>query len=322
MTRTRWIQKAALQLLLSKLPAGEALNYRLQRQNTDTVRAARRSRVQHLIPHIWNLNQYRQIEGASILEVGAGWDLICSVIFSALGARRIVACDHVPHARFEIAQQVVEAISLEADQVVALTGCTRAVLDSRLENLKDSKDLPEFLRRANIVYKAPSSIEDLPADDRSIDILFSFAVLAHPPTGSVALLAREARRVLGSGGIASHYIGMQDSFADRHDPFSNVYFLKHSEALWNFFVSNSINSNNRLRAREHIALLRSAGARILKAEGSLRASDVEEVKRLDVAPRFKSMTAEELAITQMSVVASFDPSSPDNEVEVVWRDSA
>ena len=322
MQQSRWLHKAALQLLLSKLPAGEALNYRLQRQNTDAVRNARRARIGYLVPHIWSLNEHRRIEDASVLEVGAGWDLICSVIFSVLGARQIVACDHVPHARFEIVQQVVEAVGLDADRVVAITGRSREALERKLDSLRSCRDLPEFLRCANIVYKAPSTINDLPAEDASIDIVFSFAVLAHPPADSVAALARESGRVIANGGVVFHYIGMQDSFADWHVPFSNVYFLKHSDALWNFFVSNSINSNNRLRAREHIDLLRQAGARIVRAKGSLRASDVEEVMQMNVARRFRSMKPEELAITELSLIASFDPCAADNEIELDWRDPA
>ncbi len=321
--QTLWFQKAFLQFVLSALPGGEAINHRLQRPHSDAVRAARRSRIPELVSHIWRLNRVRRIEGASIVDLGTGWDLICSVIFATLGARRIVACDHVPHARFEVVRQVVDALWLDIAGVAAITGESAEDLGRRLGSMRDCTTLDEFLRCANIEYAAPTRIDRIPVDDASIDIVFSYAVLAHPPTELIRSLAHETRRVLAPGGVVSHYIGLQDPFADLHRVAKNVYFLKHSDRFWRLFVNNSINSNNRLRGREHLDILESAGARFVNLEGNINEFDVAMVETMRVAPRFSTMSAEDLAMCQLAIIASFEPvgeGAPRLPVELVWGD--
>jgi len=322
MKQTRWFQKAAVQLLLSHVPGGEALNFKLQRPTTDAVRAARQSRIEPLVSHIWGINGYRQIEGANVVDLGTGWDMICSVIFAALGAQRTIACDHVEHARIEVVQQVIEGLKERSAWVVETTACNPITLNKRLDSFLECKTLAEFLECANIEYAAPSRIGELAIDSSSIDILFSYAVLAHPAAEEIEALARESARILRKGGMVYHYIGLQDPYADLHKPTSNVYFLKHSDRFWRFFVSNSINSNNRLRATEHLNILKSAGASIVQAKGNIHKSDLETVRKINLATNFQSMPEEDLAICQLAVVARFDQGSNDQgtAIELTWQD--
>ncbi len=303
-----WLVKAVFQLILSKIPLGEKINFKLQRQDGKNARAARHDRIPFLIQHIWRINSDKPIEGAVVVELGAGWDLINSIVFSILGAKRVYAFDHVAHARYAVIMQVVESLSSRIEDISQLTGIPEQTLESRISAMYNAQSLKEFLNQSRIVYHAPGNIDDLSIVDHSVDIVYTYAVLAHPPRKDLELMAIQSRRVLGKNGIASHYIGLHDPFSTLHNPTSNVAFLKHSERMWNFIVNNSINSNNRLRACEHIEIFKNVGGRVIFAEGTVSKLDIESLSSITVAKRFRGMTKEELATHRLVLTVRFEDS--------------
>jgi len=289
-------------------------------QGSADKRMLRKSRILPLVKHINSLEKTRTLTGAVVIDTGCGWDLISSIIFSLLGAKKIIACDHVAHVRYDLVSQVIQFLIEDIEEISDLTGIEVSILASRLENMQRCVTLQDLLIRAKIDYCAPSELHSLPVANDSVDIVYSYAVLAHPPRALLKSYAQESKRVLRESGIASHYIGLQDPFCHLYRPYSNIYFLKHSETFWNFLVSNSINSNNRLRATEHIAIIVEAGGRITSAVGNISHRDTRNVAKLSVAGRFKHMSAEDLSIYRVVLLVSFDGRLMSCATELNWVD--
>jgi SAM-dependent methyltransferase len=299
-----WLAKALTQACLARIPFGEQINHRLQILNGMRTDAYLKPRVGWGVSFWERIDGRASVEGADVVEVGTGWDAIHTILLYALGARKIWTYDHVPHLRFEFAQRVVAEARRQGPQLAAAGRQDAAKVDARLAVLEQTRDLQSFLAAMNTVYVAPgdASVTGLP--DHSVDVVYSYAVLAHPPTAVVESLAEEARRTLRPGGLAIHRIGLDDPFnLWKHG--DEVDFLRFSEATWGVLGDNSIQSNNRLRGVEHLAMYESRGADLIWVNKVVKPRHLERVRTMKVAKRFAHLPPEELAVTEMDMIARF-----------------
>jgi Integrase core domain len=97
------------------------------------------------------------------------------------------------------------------------------------------------------------------------------------PAGIVAIL-RECGRLLPPKGVLSCSIDLQDHYSF-DDPRISVYnFVRYSPRTWRL-VNSSLHHQNRLRAPDHIALLRRAGLQVI----DVRAEQPAPEERLQLA---------------------------------------
>jgi len=143
-----------------------------------------------------------------------------------------------------------------------------------------------------------------------VDGVFSFAVFEHVPRAVAQSLIAEAKRILKPGGFWYALIGLHDHFAMFDSRVSKVHFLRHSEALWTLLTSNSISYHNRLRERDFLSMLKDEGGSPIDLVHVLDTIDLDLVRTMRLATRFRAYTPEELAVTRTGIVATFNASQP------------
>lgn len=297
-----WVMKAIIQKSLSKIPGGYHVNDRLQEILGRHDVTAVRLRVRGVVRFIDLTSRHVDLMGARILEIGTGWGAFNAFLLSLYGAQRIVATDYLAHLQFALARQYVEAIRAELDAVVQSTGRDKADLEREADNILAAETLEDMLARARIDYVAPLDIAKTTFPDRAFDMVYSYAVMAHLPESMLHLAAQESNRVLRSGGVIAHRIGLQDPYNWMNGG-DNVNFLKFSETFWRLINHNSVQHNNRVRASEHRAALERLGAEIVEYDPVVHAESLERLKTMKVDRRFQGMTPEDLATISLSLVA-------------------
>lgn len=292
-----WQAKVLIQAVLARLPGGEAVNHRLQKIN-----ARRRgsevlaNRVADMGRVVDRLKQLHPIKGATIVEVGTGWDALPTLCLSAEGAARVHTYDHVRHLRLEMAQAAAKAAAQ-----------SRPPWDG-LWAVSASDTLRRLLHLARVDYTAPGDASQTDLPDGSVDIYFSYAVLEHVPEKAAAAIMAEARRVLKPDGVFYALIGLHDHYHNFDRRVSKVNFLRYPEWLWSPLVKNKISYHNRMRERDFLEMLKSHGAEIVDVHSTIDPEDLNRVRSMKIDRRFRGYSPEELATTQTEIVCRFRPS--------------
>ncbi len=298
-----WQLKVGVQFVLAHVPGGEHFNNALQRWNGSFCDAAIRGRVLGLARC---LSEHLDVTGKSIVEIGTGWDAINALMLHVFGARRVYSYDHVRHLRFDLAMNVVRQIGTSAAAIAEIAGITPLVFQSRIAPLMRAADAQALLEAAGIEYVAPGDAARTGLPDRSVDIVYSYAVLEHVSEDVIASITKEAGRILVPGGIAFHNIGEHDHYVSVDRTISKVNFLQYPEWAWGLFVKNKISYHNRLREPDFLRIFAANGATVTNKESYIDPSDVEAVRHMRLDSRFAGLTAEELAVTRTQVTLSFD----------------
>ena len=301
-----WQLKPLVQYGLAHVPGGEHLNYGLQVAMGHYSPTTVRQYATGLMARFAILPTLRKMAGLSVVEVGTGWHGVSALALSLYGAGPIYTFDHVRHLRYRRMHEAVEQLRLSADKLVETTPIPQSVLLDRLDSLKAAPDLETLLERAHIIYRAPADAAVTGLPDGSVDMVFSHGVLGCMPLEALHRLTEETRRILKPGGLAVHFIDMEDPFANSRNGLSAMNFLRYSPRWWDFFVQNKVCSNNRLREKEFVEFFRSHGAAVRLLDHVIRPKDVEAVRAMKVHPRFGGMTPEELAVCRSTMVFSFE----------------
>ena len=295
-----------IQFVLGHMPFGEQLNYRLQKLNGSRQNEQKmRRRMGELTASLKQVDKQVPIEGATVVEVGTGWEPICSLILYLMGAKACHTYDHVVHVRHELVEFLLKVTETSLPEIAEASGIPVSVLAERLEHLNGSSDLDEYFRRANIVYHAPGDATKTGLPDSSVDLYYSHAVLEHVPEKVVVGLMEESSRVLKPEGRGYHLIGLHDHYISADKKISKINFLKYSEFWWSFFVKNRISYHNRFREKQYLDIVDNAGGTITWKNNTIDPSDLELLKTMKVDKMFDGMSHEELAVTETEFLVSF-----------------
>ena len=300
-----WKLKVLIQFILSKIPFGEKINYLLQVANRSHTDEKTGDRITELVTSMKKIDTHKKLEGAVLVEIGTGWEPICSALLYMFGVKKIYTYDHVRHLRPNLTMMVIRAIGKNLGQIEKISGINKNILEKRYEKIKCVESIDEFLEKSNIEYMAPGDASKTSLEAESVDIVFSHAVLEHVPKKVVHAIDSESKRILKKDGVAYHLIGLGDHYADVDPNVTTVNFLKFSEPLWAFFVKNRISYHNRLREKHFIKIFNDDGAKILWSENYIIPKDLEFVKTMKVHKDFEGMTPEELAVYRTEMLLSF-----------------
>ena len=215
-----WRLKILIQFILARLPGGERLNHLLQCLKGSHSQGSVQSRLLSVVSTLVSVGGSAKIEGSTVVEIGTGWDAIVPAILYMLGARRIITYDHVVHLRAKRVRGVLDEISASLKQIASMTAIPESVLAGRMAKVSSTRDLTGLLQSMDIIYKAPADAAQTALPDRSVDLVFSYAVMEHVPEDVIGPLAAEARRILKPGGTAIHYIGL----FDHHTNVESIFF--------------------------------------------------------------------------------------------------
>ncbi len=192
------------------------------------------------------------IEGASVMEVGTGWRVDIPIGFFLCGAQRIVTCDLNRYLIKSLALKTVQFILDNPGEIRSIFSSVHpALLENRLEALKEVSDIEDLFAIAGIEYHAPCDCATTPFRSDSFDIHFSYTVFEHIPGPTLQAILIEANRLLKDGGMILHHIDLSDHFEQVDGSITKVNFLRFSEADWQRYSGTPWSYHNRLRRDEY-----------------------------------------------------------------------
>jgi hypothetical protein len=297
-----WLGKAIVQLGLSKVPFGEAVNHKLQ------LMGGKRSDAYFGMRLDWGLKFLERMQrnhvnfsGKQVLEIGTGWDAIHTILLYSVGVQNITSVDVIPHARIELSQKIVTMLREQTSRVAAISGELESVITERLDRLAATGSVAELFEAMNARYLAPGDASKTGLAENSVDMVYSYAVYSHIPSDVLTRIVNEERRIIRPGGQSVHRIVMEDPFAAENGG-DGVNFLRFSEKIWRLIGENNIRYHNRLRASEVVALYSGHKSVVEHSNPMVLPENLQNLKKIKLNERFVGMTPEDLAATGLDLV--------------------
>lgn len=309
----RWLAKAALQKGMSALPASASLNYAFQRHVSRSLPASEagfRRKFERALGHLDAYAEHgpgRHVDEAVLYEFGAGWDLAVQLSYWSLGVRRQVLVDIRPNLRLELVSTTVERLRRLGPELEEVA--RRALRDPGASAVGSARDLEE---RFGIAYLAPQDARATGLETGSFDFVSSTNTLEHIPEKDLVPILAECRRLLRPDGVMSSRIDLRDHYSDADARLSPYNFLRYSDRTWRL-LNSSVMYQNRLRRPDYLRSFADAGFAVLAQRSTgPSAEQLATLRHLELAPRFRPYSLDEVAVQALVVVASPDVgASPD-----------
>lgn len=304
----RWQRKAQIQRACSRLPAGNALYYMLQRQFGSLRQAPDPSGL--LKACVTLVSELRgsghEVAGARLMEVGTGRRIDIPLGFFLAGAASVVTVDLNRYLRPELVMASIQAMKSRASDIFQLfeSLVPREELEARFQRLLACRSLAEVFDATNISYLSPADARHMDMASGSIDIQTSYTVFEHIPRDILIGILKEASRLLSRGGVALHHIDLSDHYAHDDSSISYINFLQFSDDDWNRLAGNRFAYHNRLRVADYRRLYLDAGHEILGWKESQDQHSLDLLKNgfpLDDA--YKGTSPNELATCVIRVLS-------------------
>jgi SAM-dependent methyltransferase len=310
----KWQLKARIQNAVAALPFGSnSVYYAIQRSMgglrpglnhpLDRFRAAIRA-VE------WIESAGGEVSGRRFVEVGTGHMVNMPTALWLLGAGEIITVDLNRYLSQTLVAESNEYIRKNETDILALFGdrAEDGDFQKRFRQLLSFRGtLTELLAMMNVRYMAPGDARSLPVPERSIDFHVSNTVLEHIPSDVLAQILAEARRVLKLDGLLVHHIDPSDHFSHSDDSIAPINFLKFDDDEWRRWAGNRFMYHNRLRAADYLSLFERAGADVLRVEKKVDERSLQTLRDgLEIADRFAGLAPDELATTEISIMARFN----------------
>jgi len=138
-----------------------------------------------------------------------------------------------------------------------------------------------------IEYLAPCDARNTHFESNSINFITSTNTLEHIPLQDTQAILKECYRLLKPDGLMSFIIGYRDHYSFFDKSISVYNFLRYSDFIWKIF-NPSLHYQNRLRHKDYLNLIKSAGFTILEEHLSKTTEDdIKEIKKINLAEIFK-----------------------------------
>src|SRR5262245_3612500 len=219
-----WRCKALLQLILSKVPFGESLNYFFQKYVTKSFPIADTDFVGIISVakrHIDVARQYccRPLDQVTFYEYGAGWDLIRPLTFYVFGVQYQIVVDIRHLLRLELANDTIRRHQRIAPNL-KLPRIPNEYIGGKSDFLVLLKD------HYGIDYWAPCDARRTQLEAGSIDWITSTNTLEHIPLQDIHAILQECRRLLRDDGLMSCLIDYEDHYSYFDHSISGYNFLQ------------------------------------------------------------------------------------------------
>ena len=286
-----WRVKAALLNLVDAMPYGEDIHYWLQRNLTRTLPhgdARLALAVKWACDLVRHFNAYspQSLGESTLLEFGAGRNLVGPLTFYCLGAARQLVLDIRPLAKPDLVNACIGGLAtLQRDD-----------LRRRPQRRLGTDAWADLRRHYGISYLAPRDARATALEEGTLDCVTSTNTLEHIPVDDIRAILRECRRILRPDGIVVMRINYEDHYAFFDKTITTINFLRYSDAQWRKFNPGS-HYQNRLRHADYLELFDEAGFRLLDVsvvEAGQR--EIEAAGRLPLDARFRVRRPEELGI--------------------------
>ncbi|MBI4799005.1 MAG: class I SAM-dependent methyltransferase [Desulfarculus sp.] len=282
----KWLAKAALQKLLSALPAGEKLNYHLQRRLTKTLPRDRRAMLDRFRTALGNHQAARRHDSshaapATAYEFGAGWELGVALCLYMLGVERQVVVDLRPLLNLELLNDAMPKLR-DLAALIEPPGAGR-LRPLPQEPILGRADLQE---RLGITYLAPRDARATGLPAGSFDLISSSQVLEHIPQADLVPILAECRRLLSPRGVLCLEVDMHDHFHYFEPGIGPYNFLRFSPGAWRL-INSGLHYQNRLRLPDYLHAVERAGLVVVqRAVTWPSAQDLQRLRALPLAAQF------------------------------------
>jgi SAM-dependent methyltransferase len=242
---------------------------------------------------LWLLQQCGiTLNGSVCVELGTGWEMSSAMTLVRTGVSHVVTYDHVRHV---VPKLKVMALRLLAERATPE--------DTDLPFEPPFGELKSMIGEAKgeVEYYAPFDARTTGLPGESIDFYYSLATLEHIPVRELKELLEESFRILKPGAYCYHYI--QPVMHSWHGCESSVDYLIFGKHTWEKWIINPIAYENRLRAVEHLDLLKGTGFEIVQKWFNRDPRALAKIPRMKLAPEFRKFTNEELAQNYIWVIA-------------------
>jgi SAM-dependent methyltransferase len=265
-------------------------------------RRDRETMVQGIRQVEW-LSKVLPIKGASVLEIGSGWQPIVPLLYSLAGASQIFLTDLNVLLRPDTLAAALS--SLRTQRQLLLDGLKldpKALDHSLREDPRTSME--DRLKEMRLVYMAPCDCRKLDLPAASLDVVTSRNCLEHIPPGVLQEILRESYRLLKPGGAACHLVDHSDHWEHNDKNLSRINFLKYSDSVFRWtYLLNSLNYQNRLRHPEYIEMLHNVGFRLVREDHSVDEPALRYLAQMRLAERFRKFSNEDLATIDSLLLA-------------------
>ncbi len=282
-----WKYKALLQQVFSLIPFGENLNYWCQKELTKSLPAKLPDlikKIDEAKKHLeaFNKYNYRGGENAVFYEFGAGQDLIIPLIFYSFGIPKQILTDIRSLVRIELINHTINLFKkINPEPAIKR-------IPHRYLNGKTKKEcLVQLKRYYGIEYFAPCDGRSTGLKPNSVNFITSTNTLEHIPPRDIQTILKECYRLLKPGSFMSFIIDYCDHYSYFDKRISVYNFLRYPAPAWKLF-NPSLHYQNRLRHRDYLNLIKSAGFEILEENlGEAVKDDIRKIKNIPLAEVFK-----------------------------------
>ena len=305
-----WKIKSAIMKTCSTTSVGRIV-YRMLQRASGSIRSNPEKRVPLFLQMAdWLENEDVDIKGATIFEVGTGHLTVVPICFFLAGADRIITCDLNKRLDTKLTKETLNWFSVNSDTIRKQFGSKldTHTFDERMLTLSKYKDdVYEFLRQANIEYRAPADATDTNIKENSIDIHFSFTVLEHIPEKIIKDILLESKRILKPRGVSIHFVDLSDHFEHQDKSITRINFLQFSPKQWQNIAGNEYAYCNRLRPNQYLKIAENVSATVIRSEATVDLRSLEKLKNgFKVDETFQDLSEDIICTRKYNFLLSFD----------------
>ncbi len=299
--------KGTIQKLLGVVPGGAKIQSALQRRVGGLADFDEEcdSKVADWLLMVGHLKTSGlEIAGAKMLEVGTGWYPTFPICLYLAGVGRVLTMDLNRYMDRRLLLRLVERLAVHVETIARVSGQPETDVRQRLTALSRALQAKAPLAAAtdNVVeYRAPADATVTGLEAGSVDAVFSNSVLEHVPPDVIDNLFTESLRILVPGGRMFHSVDCGDHYSYVDRSINQLHYLQYSDEAWQWW-NNKFLYQNRLRAVDYIEKAKQAGFAIEIDTSKVREERLEQLKAINVAPKFSRYTRDQLAITTVDFV--------------------
>lgn len=289
----KWQIKALLQNFLSRVPAGEIINFLLTRiaRQLPMSDALLTEKIRLAKVHLDTVTKYfspSELGKLRFHEFGAGWELVIPIAYYFLGVRQ---------------QTISDVSSLVRINLVNDSLRRAAVHITQAHPVKSIKSVAELEQNLGIKYIAPLPALNNTLPSASFDVITNTDTLEHVRVEELQPIINNCFRLLTPGGLMSSIIDFRDHFFYFDASISPYNFLTYSQSTWNKYNS-PIHFQNRLRLVDYLTAFTSSGFEILNVDSPpVTSRDRQWLATLPINQEFKSRyNSEEMAIQGAHII--------------------
>jgi SAM-dependent methyltransferase len=281
----RFVAKVATQRVLGAVPGGRRVYGAMQRHLTRSVVPTRET-LADKVAVAERLTGVVTDAGAALttlgpyLDIGCGWLPVVPLHLRRQGLG--------PQTWVDIAPVLDRAGLLAVERYLGLTSAGASIDDS--------------LSRHDVTYLAPA-VPPYTLASGGFGLITCLQVMQYPTPAQLRAIHAEAARLLRPGGLYVASLRLDDQYAHGDPALSRFNFLRYDDAVWRRWFLNPFTPLNRLRARDHEALL--ADLPFERVQWTIRggaAAELAELDRIRPADCFAGYSRNELAQTELRFV--------------------